>query len=134
MNRMDCQVKKVPIRWWGRCLRVAFIGIAILIGSVILVAQYTPMRKRGPDSEVKANLKNAATAEETYYKDNGKYTAKIDSLRGFNQSANVTITVEATTNTYVITGTMTEGCKANTGTWSITSTTAAINGTPCSRP
>ncbi len=134
MNRMDCQVKKVPIRWWGRCLRVALIGMAILMGIAIVVPQFTPMRKRGPDSEVKANLKNASTSQEAYFMDHDTYTSNVGSLPGFNQSANVYITMEATTNTYVITGTVTEGCKANTGTWSITSTTGAIHGTPCSRP
>jgi len=132
MNRMDRKVKKVPIRWF----RVALIGITILMGIAIVIPQFTLMRKRGPDSEVKANLKIAATAQEAYFVDYDTYTSNIDSLKrvGYNQSANVYITMEATTNTYVITGTMTEGCKANTGTWSYNSTTGAINGTPCSRP
>ena len=130
---MDRKVKKTPIRWWGRCLRVALIGMAILMGIAIVIPQFTPMRKRGPDAEVKANLKNAATAQEAHFVDYDTYTSNVGSLTGFNQSANVYITMEATTNTFEITGTMTEGCKANTGTWSINSTTGAITGTPCSR-
>ena len=128
---MDHQVKKAPIRWWRRCLRVALIGMAILMGIAIVIPQFSVMRKRGPDAEVKANLKNAAISQEAHFVDYDTYTSNVGSLTGFNQSANVYITMEATTNTYVITGTMTEGCKANTGTWSYISTTGAINGTPC---
>jgi len=91
-------------------------------------------RRRFYDKIVRANLENAAKAEEAYYKDNGTYTASIGNLKGFKQGDNVTISASATANTFVITGTMTEGCKANTGTWSYISTTGAINGTPCSRP
>jgi len=80
---------------------------------------------------IEANLENAAKAEEAYYRDNGSYTANIDSLTGFNQSENVTITVEATATTFVITGTRTKGCKASTGTWFIDSTTDAVDGTRC---
>ena len=126
---------RAPIRWWGRCLRVALIGIAILMVIAIFAPHFSKFRKRGPDAEVKYNLKIARTAQEAYFVDHDTYTTNIGSLKrvGFNQSANVYITMEATTNTYVITGTMTEGCKANTGTWSYNSTTGAINGTPCSR-
>ncbi len=129
---MDRQVKKAPIRWWGRCLRVALIGMAILLGIAIVVPRFAVMRKRGPDAKVKSNLKNAATAQEAHFVGHDTYTSNVGSLMGFNQSANVYITMEATTNTYVITGTMTEGCKANTGRWVIDSTTQAIDGTPCS--
>ena len=75
-------------------------------------------------------IKTAAYAEEAYYKVNGTYTANIDSLTGLIQSANVTITVEATATTFVITGTA-QGCKPHTGTWSFNSTTGKIDGTPC---
>lgn len=131
MNRMDRQVKKAPIRWWGRCLRVALIGMGILIGIAIVVPQFSAMRKRGPDAEVKFNLMNAATAQEAYFVDHDTYTSNVGNLTGFNQSANVYITMEATTNTFVITGTMMESCKANTGTWSYNSTTEEITGTRC---
>jgi len=113
-------------------------GIAIVFPIIltaglaaIAIPQFAAYRRRAYDSDVKASLRNAATAEETYYKDNGKYTAKIDRLTGFNQSDNVTITVEATPTTFVITGTAKEGCKPDTGTWFISSTTGAINGTSC---
>jgi len=130
---MDHQVKKAPIRWWGRGLRVALIGMAILFGIAIVVPQFSAMRKRGPDAEVKGNVKDAATAQEAYFMDNNTYTSNVDSLKeiGYVQSSNVYITMEAATNTFIITGTMTEGCKPNTGTWSYNATTEKLTGTPC---
>jgi len=108
-------------------------GILIVVG--ILAAIYIPQkaayRRRGYDSEVKANIRNAATAQAAYYKVNGTYTANIDSLTGFNQSDYVTIAVEATETTFVITGTITKGCEENTGTWSINSAGGSVSGTPC---
>ena len=130
---MDHQVKKAPIRWWGRCVRVALIGMAILLGIAIVVPQFSVMRKRGPDAEVKANLRNAATAQEAYFVDHDTYTTNIGSLTGFNQSSNVTMGDSVTENTFIIIGTVTKGCEPDTGIWAINSTTGDITGTPCSR-
>jgi len=87
------------------------------------------------DTDVKSNLKNAATAQEVYFADHGTYTSDIGSLKGYgyNQSFKVTLTASATPTTFVIIGTTTKGCKVNTGTWHFISTTGAISGTPCSR-
>jgi Tfp pilus assembly protein PilE len=88
-------------------------------------------RVRVYDSEVKSNLKNAAAAQEAYFKENSTYTNKMGSLKGFIQSANVIITMEATTTTFIITGTVKEGCSPNTGTWTFNRTTGAVGGKPC---
>ncbi len=109
------------------------LSIVIFVGVLVIGPRSSVMRKRGYDAEVKSILKNAATSQEAYFVDNGTYTNKIGSLRGFNQSAIVNITMKATGTTFVITGTVTKGCKVNTGTWYINSTTGAIDGAPCSR-
>ncbi len=124
------------VTWQRSKIRAVLIAVAALLIVVgILAAIVIPgsaaYRARAYDADVKANLKNAAKAQAAYYRDNGTYTANIDSLRGFNQSDYVTITVEATETTFVITGTKTIGCKADTGTWSINSTDGSISGTPC---
>ena len=108
--------------------------LVVLIGVIaaIAVPLFANYMRRGFDAEVKANLENAAKAQAAYYRDNGAYTANIDSLTGFNQSDNVTITVEVTATSMVIAGTRTKGCKANTGTWYLDGSTGAIDGTPCS--
>ncbi len=126
----------VPFQWWAKDPWTAFWAVAALLIVVgILAAIVVPgsaaYRRRSYDSDVKSNLKNAAKAQTAYYRVNGTYTADIDRLPGFNASSNVTIAVEATATTFVITGTRTKWCKADTGTWSFNSTTQAIDGTPC---
>ena len=98
-------------------------------------SRFRPYRVSGYDSEVKSNLKNAAAAQESYFVDHDTYTSNIGSLKetGYVQSDNVTMGARATTTTFVITGTIKKGCKANTGTWSINSTDGSISGTPCGK-
>jgi len=112
-------------------ITVAALLIVVGILAAIVIPGSAAYRRRSYDSDVKSNLKNAAKAQAAYYRVNGTYTADIDRLPGFNASYNVTIAVEATATTFVITGTKTIGCKADTGTWSFNSTTQAIDGTPC---
>ena len=115
----------------------AAFPIVIMIGFIILLMVFGPKGRRpGYDADVKANLKNAATAQEAYFVDHDTYISNIDSLKehGYLQSINVTIAVEATATTYVITGIATKRCEPDTGIWFISSTTGDINGTQCSRP
>ena len=131
---MDRQVKKAQIRWWGLCLRVAFYGMAILIGIALLEPMmFSHHLHYYPDSDVKSDLHNAATAQEAYFVDHDTYTSNIDSLKGYgyNQTYNVTMGASATTTTFVITGTTTKRCKPDTGTWTFNSTTGNITGTRC---
>ena len=107
------------------------IVVLVILGAVWSGLTFPAYRSRGYDSDVKSNLKNAAMHQESYFADKGTYTNNVGNLRGFNQSANVKITMQATATTYVITGTRMKGCMANTGIWSFTSTTEAIDGTPC---
>ncbi len=112
-------------------ITVAALLIVVGILAAIVIPGSAAYRRRSYDSDVKSNLKNAAKAQAAHYRVNGTYTADIDRLPGFNTSYNVTIAVEATATTFVITGTKTNGCKADTGTWSINSTDGSISGTPC---
>jgi len=110
------------------------VGVPLLfVGILAAIAhpQYAAYARREYDADVRSNLKNAANAEEAYYKVNGTYTANIGNLKGFKQNAYVAIAVEATTTTYVIIGTATKRYEPDTGRWAIDSTTGAINGTPC---
>jgi len=120
----------VFVTWQRSKIRavLAFSPFAILL---IIQMMFSHHPHYNPDSDVKSNLKNAATSQEAYFVDHDIYTSNVGSLTGFNQSANVNITMEATMTTYIITGTWTKGCKPNTGTWSFNSTTGEIDGTPC---
>ena len=115
------------------CFQAELMILVIVVGIVAAIAipQFAAYRKRSYDADVKVNLEIAAKAQAAYYRDNGTYTTNIDSLKGFNQSSNVTISVEATATTYVNSGTATERCEPDTGTWSFNSTDGSISGTPC---
>jgi len=118
---------------WKRS-KVGAVNAVLLSGILVALAipQAAPMGPR-PDRLVKSNIKAAATAQEAYFVKHNTYSSNIDSLKevGYHQSANVTMGASATTTTFVITGTITEGCEANTGRWVIDGTTGAITGTRC---
>jgi len=78
---------------------VLFLVTIIGIIAAIAIPLFANYMKGVYDAEVKANLENAAKAQAAYYRDNGTYTANIDSLTGFNQNDNVTIAVETTETT-----------------------------------
>ena len=112
------------------------LGVLLLFLAMIgIIAHHMPPMgpyvRRGYDAEVKKTLWIAAEGQEAYLKDNETFTNKIGSLKGFNQSTNVNLKLEATTTTYVITGATIEGCSPNTGVWSLSSTEGSISGTLC---
>ena len=109
---------------------IAIIGIL----AAIAIPQFAAYRRRGFDSDVKSNVKNASTAQEAYFTDKNTYSALIANLtaRGYRQSSNVGMGAPAPTATdFVITGTVITGCTSATGVWSFASTTGALTGTPC---
>ncbi len=128
---MDSKRSWLTLTIWPAWVDVLLVLIILGIFLSIFVPQCSARRNAENDAEVKTNIKNAATAQEAYFMDYGTYTSNIGSLTGFNQGSNVTITVEATETIYLITGTRKKGCKANTGTWFIESTTGTVDGTRC---
>ncbi len=110
---------------------IAIIGIL----AAIAIPQFAAYRRRGYDADVKSNLKNLATTEEAYFVDNDIYTGGAGNTaaftsRGFTQSANVTITAVGTQGGFTLTAGTAKGCTAVS--WSFTSGTGLITGTPCS--
>jgi len=129
-------IRGVFVTWQRSGIRAVLINVGIPFLLVYFLGgiengRNHAYRIRRYDGEVRNNLKHAAEAEEAYDRENGTYTANIGNLKGFNQSDNVNITIEATATTYVIIGTRTKGCEAYTGRFYIDSTTGKINGTPC---
>jgi Tfp pilus assembly protein PilE len=119
---------------WQRSKIEAFvIAVIIAVPSWVIVEMFSAVRTREYDADVKSNIRNAAVAQEAFFTDNSSYTNAISNLKeyGYIQSSNVLISVESAATTYLITGTMTKGCKANTGTWYLINTTDTIDGTPC---
>ena len=70
---------------------IELLVVIIIIGilAAIAIPVFLNQRKKGWDAQAKSDLKNMATAEETYLTDNGNYTAVVGDLQtnGFNESA-----------------------------------------------
>src|SRR5215218_5587306 len=77
---------------------IELLVVIIIIGilAAIAIPVFLNQRKKGWDAQAKSDLKNMATAEETYLTDNGLYTAATSSAltpltnAGFKTSADVT--------------------------------------------
>ncbi len=82
---------------------IAIIGIL----AAIAIPQFAAYRRRAYESDVKANLKNAATAQEAYFVDNNTYLAATlasGTPPGYNRSTQVTMTSGAGDNTFQLNG------------------------------
>lgn len=108
---------------------IAIIGIL----AAIAIPQFAAYRRRGYDSDVKSNVKNASTAIEAYYVDANTYNATLSDLtfRGYKQSTNVTLVPSGNVSTFIITGGAVQGCVGGTGMWYIESATGLLTGVPC---
>jgi type IV pilus assembly protein PilA len=77
---------------------IELLVVVIIIGilAAIAIPMYLSQRQKGRDANVKADLHNAAVAEESYFTSNATYTTNLGDLagdNGYNQSANITITL-----------------------------------------
>jgi len=61
---------------------IELLVVIIIIGilAAIAIPVFLNQRKKGWDSAVKSDLRNAATAQETYLTDSGHYTATVGDL------------------------------------------------------
>ena len=70
---------------------IELLVVIIIIGilAAIAIPVFLNQRKKGWDAQAKADLKNMATAEETYLTDKGFYSATVTDLEaaGFKKSA-----------------------------------------------
>jgi len=106
---------------------IAIIGIL----AAIAIPQFAAYRRRAYESDVKANLKNAATAQEAYFVDFNTYlnAALTNGIPvGYNKSTGVTMTAIGTANTFYLIGSH-QNCADDS--WNYTSASGAIGGGPC---
>ena len=106
---------------------IAIIGIL----AAIAIPQFAAYRRRAYESDIKANLKNAATAQEAYFVDFNTYLSgalSSGSPIGYNMSVDVTMNAAAGTNTFLLTGTHANCSGQN---WTYESAAGAINGPTC---
>jgi len=106
---------------------IAIIGIL----AAIAIPQFAAYRRRAYESDVKANLKNAATAQEAYFVDFNTYlqgALASGTPTGYNKSVDVTMTSVAGSNTFQLTSGH-DNCSTNN--WTYESLNGAINGNAC---
>ena len=108
---------------------VAIIGILVAIA----IPQIAAHRRKGFDAKVRADLKNAAFAQEAYFAENSAYKSGAITTgvpTGFNASPGVVVTAAVGANTYLLTGTATAGCSSG-GNFTFSSVSGRIIGTNC---
>ncbi|MFL6069781.1 MAG: prepilin-type N-terminal cleavage/methylation domain-containing protein [Actinomycetes bacterium] len=88
---MLARIRKAQEENEGGFTLIELLVVIIIIGilAAIAIPVFLNQRKKGWDSAVKSDLKNSATAQETYMTDNGHYTNVIANLTadGFKYSA-----------------------------------------------
>jgi type IV pilus assembly protein PilA len=90
---MLARIRKMREEHEGGFTLIELLVVIIIIGilAAIAIPVFLNQRKKGYDSAVKSDLRNAATAEETYLTDNGVYTDSMSDLTdttvGFKYSA-----------------------------------------------
>ncbi len=124
---------------------IELLVVIIIIGilAAIAIPTFLKQREKGYVSQVKADLKNAATAEESYATDNnGAYVtvanAKTGALKteGFNGSPDVVVAATATTspNAFTLCGTHTQLSGVSYGYASSTGVITKYTTTDCTVP
>jgi len=106
---------------------IAIIGIL----AAIAIPQFAAYRRRAYESDVKANLKNAATAQEAYFVDFNNYQLggmTNGNPPGYNRSLDVTMDAAVGTNTFQLTASHTN---CGTNTWIYSSISGSIVGAAC---
>ena len=104
---------------------IAIIGIL----AALAIPQFAAYRRRGYESDVKSNLKNAATAQEAYFVNANTYKnctgCTGSNLTGFNASANVKVNTGGGAQAFELTATH-GNCKS-TDVWTFQSTGGSLS-------
>jgi len=86
---MLARIRKAQEEREGGFTLIELLVVMIIIGilAAIAIPVFLNQRKSGYDAGAKSDVRNAATAEETYFTDNQAYTTATTSLPGWKQSA-----------------------------------------------
>ena len=112
---------------------VEMLVVMAIIGILVAVAipQFLNYRKSGFEAQIKEDLRNAAAAQESYFAANQAYIGGAltsGNPPGYNRSAPITITADATANAFTLTA-IHASCAGMS--WSYSSVGGAIDGGPC---
>ena len=72
-------------------LLIVVVIIGILVA--VLIPRWSNSRDRAFQAAMKSDLRNLATAKESYFYDNSSYTTSLSALAGFRSSQGVTVTI-----------------------------------------
>jgi|KBSMisStaDraftv2_1062788.scaffolds.fasta_scaffold567205_1 prepilin-type N-terminal cleavage/methylation domain-containing protein len=111
---------------------IEVLVVVVIIGvlAAIAIPQFTGHRGRAFEATLKADLRNAAVAEEAYYAQNQVYKTgalSASTLPGYNKTQEINMTAVAGTTTFTLAAAH-SNC---TGTWSYDSTTGLPTGPAC---
>ena len=124
---MLARIRKAQEENEGGFTLIELLVVIIIIGilAAIAIPVFLNQRQKGYDAQAKSDLRNMATAEETYLTDNNVYTSNVADLvaAGFKKSGNVNAwTATGTADTsYVLTACSQSGKK-----WQYSSAAAGV--------
>ena len=128
-------MKRLRLRAEGGFTLIELLVVIAIIGilAAIAIPQFAAYRRRGYGSQVKSDIRNAATAQEAYFVNANTYLAKATALTsgdlpGFSKSTDVTVLAGASTTTFVLTATHTKCNSADLWTYASTSGLFGNNG------
>ncbi len=129
---MLARLRKTQEENEGGFTLIELLVVIIIIGilAAIAIPTFLNQRKKGWDASMKSALKNAATAEESYFTDNSAYgTVAQITGEGFNTTENVTVSMTgAGTQVYCLSATHSS---YSGRTWYLGSGTGRLNTTAC---
>jgi len=76
---------------------IELLMVIVIIGILVtvLIPRYANSREKAYVTAMKSDLRNLATAEESYYYDYSAYSTSVSQLPAFNATIGVTVTVNA---------------------------------------
>ena len=112
---------------------IELLVVIVIIGilAAIAIPMFLSQRQKGAEAAIKSDLKSLATAQETYFVDEGTYLADDESLTEFTETEDVTVEmVYANAQTFCAKGTST-GTEA---VWYYDSANGGLTETACTAP
>src|SRR5262249_8965126 len=111
---------------------IELLVVIVIVGilAAIAIPQFARQRSRAFEATLKADLRNAAVAEEAYYAQNQVYKTgplSASTLPGYNKTQEISMTAVTGTNTFILAAAH-SNC---TGTWNYDSKTGVPAGPAC---